>query len=179
MIIEVRKYDFRVAKRRPLQDNMIDKYGMVKVVCNQSTGNLLAASNTGQIYHLDTAANLQTLRKYNEAQGSVTDISFSEDYSHFCSVSLDRHMRIYNLTENQLVREEFLYQKLEKCRFSPESFDFEAIEIEEEEGEEQEEEVQADKKLFRDKLEKAGGKLTHNYIKLKYERRHQQGVSSG
>lgn len=172
VIIEVRKYDFRVAKKRPLEDIMIDKYGLVKIKCNQSTGNLLTVANTGQIYNLNPSDNLHIVKKYNEAQGTVTDISFSEDFRYFCSVSLDRHLRIYSLAENEMVREEFLYQRLEKCQFSPEAFDFEVLEIEDEEAEEQETETQATPQLFRDKLEKAGGKLTHNYIKLKYERRH-------
>lgn len=73
-----------------------------------------------------------------------------------------------------------MYQKLERCKFSSDEFDFDNHEIEaqDEESEVNLEESQsqapskAGGELFRDKLAKAGGKLNHNLIKLKYEKRH-------
>lgn len=118
--------------------------------------------------------NHSVVKKFNEAHGAITDLAFSRDESFLCSASLDRHLRIYNLASSELVREEFMFQKLEKCAFSDEQFDFDEIDIEESEDEEEKAEEHATIPLFRDKLKSVGGKLTHNYIKLKYERRHQQ-----
>ena len=51
--------------------------------------------------------------------------------------------------------------------FSSGAIDLDVAEIEEVE---EEEKVQAPE-LFRDRLQQTGGKLNHNFIKLKYERR--------
>lgn len=168
----MRQYDFRLPKRRPIVDVMVDKHGLLAINVNHKTSQLFTSSNSGQIFCLDPKMKHSLVKKYNEAQGAVTGLSFSQDYSYFCSVSLDRHLRVYSLESSEMVREEFLFQKLEKCAFSDEQFDFDELEIE---GSGEEEPVQTAEEtnpLFRDKLKKAGGKLTHNYIKLKYERRH-------
>jgi WD40 repeat protein len=141
---------------------------------------VLVGSNVGQLFHLDSRKDCQIIKKYNQAQGALTDLSWSEDQSHICTVSLDRHLRVYNLAQSEMVVEQFMYQKLESCSFCPGDFDLEQAEIDGEEEQEPEvvEEEDAPKKkpmsnaeLFRDKLQKSGGKLNHNFIKLKYEKR--------
>lgn len=62
-----------------------------------------------------------------------------------------------------------MYQKLEKCRFSPAEIDLDRDEIEAELD--SEEELLEKDTLFRDKLKRKGGVLNHNFIKLKYEKR--------
>lgn len=143
----------------------------------ESDGKVFAGSFTGELYVLEDKKNLQVCKKFVEAHGTLTDIDFTRDEKHMVVSSLDRHLRIYDLSGLEMIREEFLYQKLEKCLFSPAHFDFEADEIEGEIDEEEEEE--APKKgshadVFRQKLEKRGGKLNHNVIKLKYEFRKNQ-----
>lgn len=84
-------------------------------------------------------------------------------------MSLDRRCRIYELESSSLVKEEFMFQKLEKCRFSAEEIDLERDEIEAEL--ESEDEMLDKHALFRDQLKRKGGVLNHNFIKLKYEKR--------
>lgn len=155
-------------------DVVVDKHGLLAISVNPKTSQLFTSANSGQIFCLDPKMKHQLVKKYNDAQGAVTDLAFSSDFSHFCSVSLDRHLRVYSLESSEMVREEFLFQKLEKCAFSDELFSFDELEIE---GSGDEEAIQADEEanpLFRDKLKKLGGQLSHNYIKLKYEKRHKE-----
>lgn len=174
----MRQYDFRLPKKRPIVDVTIDKHGLLSIAAHPTSGLLYVGANSGQIFTLDPKMKHAVVKKYNEAQGAVTDLAFSTDGRYFCSSSLDRHLRIYSLEESELVREEFLFQKLEKCAFSSEVFDFDAMDIEES-GDEEEAQVNETKaQLFRDKLKAVGGKLTHNYIKLKYERRHKVGETA-
>jgi WD40 repeat protein len=151
---------------------LIDKHGLLTIAANPKTGHVLTSANSGQIFSLDPKMNHSVVKKFNDAEGAVTDLAFSADHLHFCSVSLDRHLRIYSLETSELVRDEFLFQRLEKCVFNDELFDFDAMDIEASGDEEQAEVEQESTPLFRDKLKKLGGKLTHNYIKLKYEKRH-------
>ena len=164
---KVRMYDFRVNKRRPVKDVQVDRHALWSVQARES--DVLVGSNVGEVFRLEPRKDLGLLRKYNQAHGAVTSLALSDSGDLFCSASLDRHLRVYSLRSDELLREEFLFQKLECCTFSPGHIDLDLAQLEEEEVAEEEEELKP--QLFRDQLQKAGGKLTHNFIKLKYEKR--------
>ena len=89
-----------------------------------------------------------------------------------------------------MVNETFMYQKLERCKFGSANVDIDELELmrqveaSDEESEPEETPVDSETgrrvkkplkplKLFRDVVSSTGGKLNHNLIKLKYEKRHQ------
>lgn len=176
---QIRQYDFRVDKRRPLKDVAVDKFPLGKVLVKESNNNIYLGADSGEVFVLDPRNNFQVIKKLHDGHGTITDMRFSADQKSLATTSLDRHLRIYSLDTHELLREEFMYQKLERCAFSSQPFDFEADDIErldDSQEELQDEEAapsgpKAAPVLFRDKVAKIGGSLNHNLIKLKYEKR--------
>lgn len=176
---QIRQYDFRVDKRRPLKDVIVDKFPLEKVLVREAENHIYLGADSGEVFVLDQRKNFQVIKKLVDAHGTITDMRFSADQRALATTSLDRHLRIYSVESHELLREEFMYQKLERCAFSSEPFDFEADEIERLEDSQEDEQTEATTarraeagpELFRDKVEKRGGSLNHNLIKLKYEKR--------
>jgi len=178
---QIRQYDFREQNRRPLKDVAVDRFPLQKVLVREADHQVYLGADSGEVFVLDQRKNFQVVKKLLEAHGTITDMRFSADEKALATTSLDRHLRIYSLDTHELLREEFMYQKLERCVFSSQPFDFEADEIERLEDSQEEQEADepapargqrpAAPELFRDKLQKRGGSLTHNLIKLKYEKR--------
>lgn len=84
-MIQVRFYDLRESKKRPTFDYQIDKHSLGSLLSLPDNQHILCGSNAGEVFKMDRRKNCHITRKFNEAQGTITDMDLHADGGYFCT----------------------------------------------------------------------------------------------
>lgn len=84
---KLRMHDFREAKKRPIKDIKLDKHPLTRILQRSADNKLIVSSNIGQVFYVDPKANYSIVKKFNDAQGCITDMDLSASQTQFCTGS--------------------------------------------------------------------------------------------
>lgn len=82
---KLRMHDFREVKKRPIKDIKLDKHPLTRILQRSADNKLIVSSNIGQVFYVDPKANYSIVKKFNNAQGCITDMDLSTSQTQFCT----------------------------------------------------------------------------------------------
>ena len=120
---ELRIYDIR-AQRRPIahtKEGVIENRVSSLCVLDDSGFHLAVGDSTGDIHNIDLRK-MEAVGRFVGPGGSVRQIIRHDSQPIIACVSLDRMLRIYDITSRRMLSKVYLKQRLNCCAFAPGSF---------------------------------------------------------
>ena len=92
------------------------------MVLSHNEKSLLISNHIGSVFNLDLRKGFQMLRKFTDADGTITHMELHATQPYLSTVSLDRYLRVYNTKKGQLVSATHTGQHLNSSKMSAEGF---------------------------------------------------------
>ena len=129
---QIRQFDTRAKKQAVLdyQVELDNKAPLSHIRVDHQGNNLIVANSKGGVYLLDRRQLLknQVSRKLKCGYSSVSDLQVHHSQDIVAISSLDRHVRLFDLSDGSLLRKVFTKQKVQRLLLSRETLDLDVLE---------------------------------------------------
>jgi len=111
---KIRLYDTKVKDCKPVVDHQFEhsKYPLNNILISHCKTLIYVSNTEGSVVCLDPKKAFKIVGKLKGACGSIRSMVMSENHPYIATVSLDRHLRVYNTNTNTLFQKIYLKQKL-------------------------------------------------------------------
>jgi ribosome biogenesis protein NSA1 len=108
---QVRMFDVRVEGRRAVMDLEVGEWTVSAVhMSNRSSFYIYAGDGVGNVFKIDTRVK-KVVGKYKGAAGAIRSIATHPTEDYLATTSLDRNVRVYDLSSRQRIVKKYLIQK--------------------------------------------------------------------